>query len=62
MDSDWSGKDAPLYPLGNLVGTGLLALVASAIMLIIGLRTSLTGSAAAISTAGPALYASRHLS
>jgi hypothetical protein len=61
MDSDWSGKDAPRYHLGNLVGTGLLALVASAIMLIIGLRTSLTGSAAAISTAGAALYASRYL-
>jgi uncharacterized membrane protein YphA (DoxX/SURF4 family) len=36
-------------------------LVASAILLILGLRTSLAGSTAAICTAGAALYASRHL-
>jgi uncharacterized membrane protein YphA (DoxX/SURF4 family) len=33
-----------------------LALVASAIMLILGLRTTLAGSAAAVCTAGSALY------
>jgi uncharacterized membrane protein YphA (DoxX/SURF4 family) len=36
-------------------------LVASAILLILGLRTSLAGSTAAICTAGAALYASHHL-
>jgi hypothetical protein len=39
-----------------------LALVASAILLILGLRTSLAGIAAAVSTAGTALYGSHHLS
>ncbi len=39
-----------------------LVLVASAILLILGLRTSLAGSAAAICTAGSALYGSHHLS
>jgi len=38
-----------------------LVLVASAILLILGLRTSLAGSAAAICTAGAALYDSQHL-
>jgi len=38
-----------------------LVLVASAILLILGLRTSLAGSAAAICTAGAALYDSHHL-
>jgi len=38
-----------------------LVLVASAILLILGLRTSLAGSAAAICTAGAALYGSHHL-
>jgi uncharacterized membrane protein YphA (DoxX/SURF4 family) len=38
-----------------------LVLVASAILLILGLRTSLAGSAAAICTAGATLYASHHL-
>ena len=38
-----------------------LVLVASAIMLILGLRTSLAGSAAAVCTAGAALYGSRHI-
>ena len=37
-----------------------LVLVASAIMLILGLRTSLAGSAAAIGTAGAALYGVNH--
>jgi len=37
-----------------------LVLVASAILLILGLRTSLAGSAAAICTAGAALYGSHH--
>jgi len=36
-------------------------LVGSAILLILGLRTSLAGSAAAIFTAGAALYDSHHL-
>jgi hypothetical protein len=39
-----------------------LVLVASAIMLILGLRTSLAGSAAAIGTAGAALYGIKHVS
>jgi hypothetical protein len=38
-----------------------LVLVAGAILLILGLRTSLAGSAAAICTAGAALYDSHHL-
>jgi uncharacterized membrane protein YphA (DoxX/SURF4 family) len=38
-----------------------LVLVAGAILLILGLRTSLAGSAAAIFTAGAALYDSHHL-
>ena len=38
-----------------------LVLVASAILLILGLRTSLAGSAAAICTAGAALYDNHHL-
>jgi hypothetical protein len=38
-----------------------LVLVASAILLILGLRTPLAGSAAAICTAGEALYGSHHL-
>jgi uncharacterized membrane protein YphA (DoxX/SURF4 family) len=38
-----------------------LVLVASAILLILGLRTSLAGGAAAICTAGAALYDSHHL-
>ena len=38
-----------------------LVLVASAILLILGLRTSLAGSTAAICTAAAALYASHHL-
>ena len=38
-----------------------LVLVASAIMLILGLRTSLAGSAAAIGTAGSALYGGHRL-
>jgi uncharacterized membrane protein YphA (DoxX/SURF4 family) len=38
-----------------------LVLGASAILLILGLRTSLAGSAAAICTAGAALYAEHHL-
>jgi uncharacterized membrane protein YphA (DoxX/SURF4 family) len=38
-----------------------LVLVASAILLILGLRTSLAGSAAAICTAGTALYGSPRL-
>jgi hypothetical protein len=38
-----------------------LVLVASAMMLILGLRTSLAGSAAAVCTAGAALFASHHL-
>jgi uncharacterized membrane protein YphA (DoxX/SURF4 family) len=38
----------------------VLALVASAIMLILGLRTSFAGSTAAICTAAVALYASHH--
>jgi uncharacterized membrane protein YphA (DoxX/SURF4 family) len=38
-----------------------LVLVASAILLILGLRTSFAGTAAAICTAGAALYASHHL-
>jgi uncharacterized membrane protein YphA (DoxX/SURF4 family) len=37
-----------------------LVLVASAILLMLGLRTSFAGGAAAISTAGAALYASHH--
>jgi uncharacterized membrane protein YphA (DoxX/SURF4 family) len=36
-------------------------LVASALLLILGLRTPLAGSAGAICTAGAALYASQHL-
>jgi uncharacterized membrane protein YphA (DoxX/SURF4 family) len=36
-------------------------LVASALLLILGLRTPLAGSAGAICTAGGALYASQHL-
>jgi uncharacterized membrane protein YphA (DoxX/SURF4 family) len=45
------------------IGVQVLAvvLVASAIMLILGLRTALAGSAAAICTAGAALYGSRHI-
>jgi hypothetical protein len=38
-----------------------LVLVASAILLILGLRTSWAGSAAAICTAGASLYGSHHL-
>jgi uncharacterized membrane protein YphA (DoxX/SURF4 family) len=38
-----------------------LVLVASGIMLILGLRTSLAGGAAAMSTAGAALYGSHRL-
>jgi uncharacterized membrane protein YphA (DoxX/SURF4 family) len=38
-----------------------LVLAASAIMLILGLRTSLAGSAAAVSTAGSALYGMHHV-
>src|SRR5260370_1720102 len=38
-----------------------VVLVASAILLILGLRTSLAGGAAAICTAGAAVYASHHL-
>jgi uncharacterized membrane protein YphA (DoxX/SURF4 family) len=38
-----------------------LVLVASAILLMLGLRTTLAGGAAAICTAGAALYASHHL-
>jgi len=38
-----------------------LALGASAILLILGLRTSLAGSAAAICTAGAALYGKHYL-
>jgi uncharacterized membrane protein YphA (DoxX/SURF4 family) len=38
-----------------------VALVASATMLILGLRTSLTGCAAATCTAGAALYGSHHV-
>jgi uncharacterized membrane protein YphA (DoxX/SURF4 family) len=38
-----------------------LALATSAILLILGLRTSFAGSAAAICTAGAAPYASHHL-
>jgi hypothetical protein len=39
-----------------------LALVGSAVLLILGLRTSLAGSASAIGTAGAALYAGHHAS
>jgi uncharacterized membrane protein YphA (DoxX/SURF4 family) len=46
-------------PAGVLLS---LVLVVSAIMLIIGLRTSLAGSIAAICTAGAAVYGSLHLS
>jgi hypothetical protein len=38
-----------------------LAIVAAAVMLILGLRTSFAGSAAAMCTAGGALYGSYHL-
>jgi uncharacterized membrane protein YphA (DoxX/SURF4 family) len=38
-----------------------LVLVASALLLILGLRTPVAGSAGAICTAGAALYASQHL-
>jgi uncharacterized membrane protein YphA (DoxX/SURF4 family) len=38
-----------------------LVLVASAILLMLGLRTPLAGSAASLCTAGAALYASHHL-
>jgi putative oxidoreductase len=38
-----------------------LLLVASAILLILGLRTPLAGGSAAVCTAGAALYASHHL-
>lgn len=38
-----------------------LVLVVSAVMLMLGLRTSLAGGAAAVCTAGAALYASQHL-
>jgi uncharacterized membrane protein YphA (DoxX/SURF4 family) len=38
-----------------------LVLVAGAILLMLGLRTSLAGSAAGISTAGAAFYANYHL-
>jgi uncharacterized membrane protein YphA (DoxX/SURF4 family) len=38
-----------------------LALVASAIMLILGLRTTLAGSAAAVFTAGSAWYGTHHV-
>jgi len=38
-----------------------LVLVVSAMMLMLGLRTSLAGGAAAVCTAGAALYASHHL-
>jgi uncharacterized membrane protein YphA (DoxX/SURF4 family) len=37
-----------------------LALVISAVLLMLGLRTSMAGSAAAIFTAGATLYATRH--
>jgi uncharacterized membrane protein YphA (DoxX/SURF4 family) len=43
---------------GLLLG---LVLVASAVLLILGLRTSLAASAAAMCTAGAALYAGHHL-
>jgi uncharacterized membrane protein YphA (DoxX/SURF4 family) len=39
----------------------LLGLVASAILLVFGLRTSVAGTAAAICTAGAALYARHHV-
>jgi putative oxidoreductase len=38
-----------------------LVLVVSAMMLMLGLRTSLAGGAAAVCTAGAALYANQHL-
>jgi len=38
-----------------------LALVASAVLLMLGLRTALAGGAAAMCTAGSALYAGHHL-
>jgi hypothetical protein len=38
-----------------------LALVTSAVLLILGLRTSFAGGAAALCTAGAALYGSRHV-
>jgi uncharacterized membrane protein YphA (DoxX/SURF4 family) len=38
-----------------------LVLVVSAMMLMLGLRTSLAGGAAAVCTAGAALYANHHL-
>jgi uncharacterized membrane protein YphA (DoxX/SURF4 family) len=44
----------------NVMLLGLL-LVVSAMMLMLGLRTSLAGGAAAVCTAGAALYASHHL-
>jgi uncharacterized membrane protein YphA (DoxX/SURF4 family) len=49
-----SSEPISVLPLG-------LGLVASAIMLILGVRTSLAGSAAAICTAGAALYGSHHV-
>jgi uncharacterized membrane protein YphA (DoxX/SURF4 family) len=53
----------PAESLSEPIGALLLGLVlvASAILLIFGLRTSFAGSAAAIGTAGAALYASHHL-
>ena len=51
--------ETPSEPMGALL-LGLV-LVASAIMLILGLRTSLAGGAAALCTAGAALYCSAHL-
>ena len=44
----------------NVILLGLV-LVVSAMMLMLGLRTSLAGGAAAVCTAGAALYANHHL-
>ena len=53
----------PAEASSELTSALLLGLViaASAIMLILGLRTSLAGGAAALCTAGTALYCSAHL-
>jgi hypothetical protein len=50
-----------VFPVPTSVLLLGLALGASAILLILGGRTSLAGSAAAIGTAGTALYFSHHL-
>lgn len=51
-----------IFPEPTIILLLGLVLGASAILLILGRRTSLAGSAAAIGTAGTALYFSHHLS